>query len=257
MQNAIKICRGTKNVEMRKRLWYAFGKVMDMKKGISQETLKLIACATMLIDHVGAVFSANIALRAIGRIAFPIYCFLMAEGAHYTRNKTKYALRVLIGAIISELPFDFGLFGGFTLYYQNVMVTLLLALFAIYSMNAIPQGWLKPVAVIPFYFIADFLCTDYGGSGVLLACMFAYFRDFPNARGLQSVGAAVCLYLIGGYHISLFGIRIPLEMLGLLALVPIWLYDGSKRTASPWVQWAFYLFYPVHLSIIAIIRFMR
>lgn len=97
---------------------------MTMKpKGISQETLKLIACVTMLIDHIGATLVAptdaiyyanvelytamawvNLVMRCIGRIAFPIFCFLLVEGAHHTRNPRKYALRLAIGRCCRRFP---------------------------------------------------------------------------------------------------------------------------------------------------------
>ena len=54
------------------------------KRGLSQEALKAIACVTMLLDHIGSIFVSGYTLRIIGRIAFPIFCFLMAEGAYYT-----------------------------------------------------------------------------------------------------------------------------------------------------------------------------
>ena len=70
------------------------------KQGLSQEWLKLTACATMLVDHVGAVLLPQyIWLRVLGRIAFPIYCFLLAEGIHYTKNPKKYGLRLGIGVV--------------------------------------------------------------------------------------------------------------------------------------------------------------
>ena len=93
--------------------------------GISQEGLKLLACITMLIDHIGATLmirliqetSANDAslvwlyylMRIIGRIAFPIYCFLLVEGAAHTRDPKKYGLRLFVGMLLSEIPFDLSL----------------------------------------------------------------------------------------------------------------------------------------------------
>lgn len=111
------------------------------KSGLSQEMLKIIACVTMLIDHVGAtvvesqffvtpfdgIYYLYFAMRIIGRVAFPIYCFLLAEGAHYTHDPRRYALRLFVGALLSEPGFDFALFGGWTWEHQSVMVTLLLA----------------------------------------------------------------------------------------------------------------------------------
>ena len=100
----------------------------------------MIAIVTMLIDHVGAtvvesqffvtpsdgIYYLYFAMRIIGRVAFPIYCFLLAEGAHYTHDPRRYALRLFVGALLSEPGFDFALFGGWTWEHQNVMVTLLL-----------------------------------------------------------------------------------------------------------------------------------
>lgn len=85
------------------------------KRGLSQETLKIIACVTMLLDHIGATFCPGIGLRIVGRIAFPIYCFLLAEGVHYTHSPKKYGLRLLIGALLSEIPFDLLFFGELTM----------------------------------------------------------------------------------------------------------------------------------------------
>ena len=77
-----------------------------MKKGISQEGLKILACLTMLLDHIGAVFVRGYTLRIIGRIAFPIYCFLLVEGVLHTKNPRRYGLRLGIGLLLSEIPFD-------------------------------------------------------------------------------------------------------------------------------------------------------
>ena len=75
------------------------------KHGLSQEGLKLFACVVMLIDHVGAVlFPQHFWMREVGRLAFPIFCFLLSEGVHYTRSPGRYVLRLTIGAAISELP---------------------------------------------------------------------------------------------------------------------------------------------------------
>ena len=98
-------------------------------RSISQEGLKLLACLTMLLDHTGAILVAEILrsgaeygflrqlytlLRTIGRISFPIYCYLLTEGVHYTKNPRRYFLRLLIAALLAELPYDLALRGGFT-----------------------------------------------------------------------------------------------------------------------------------------------
>ncbi|MBQ8621817.1 MAG: hypothetical protein IJ422_05845 [Oscillospiraceae bacterium] len=218
------------------------------KKGLSQETLKLIACVTMLIDHVGAVLLPSVIwLRAIGRLAFPIYCFLLAEGFHYTKSRKKYALRLFIGMLLSEIPFDLAFFRRPWWGYQSVMVTLFIALLMMWALDKIPSLWLKCLAVLPFCLAAELLHTDYAGAGVMVAALFYLTREHPKRHSIQGLGMIILCYLIGGMEISVGPVCFPIELLAVLALVPLWLYQGKKRTASRALQWGFYLFYPVHL----------
>lgn len=120
------------------------------KRGISQEELKLIACATMLLDHIGMAFCSGIGLRIIGRVAFPIYCFLLAEGVHYTRSPKKYFLRLLIGAALAEIPFDLLVFGKLSLAYSSVMVTLLLGFLFAQAAKRVRRMGHKLLLIIPF-----------------------------------------------------------------------------------------------------------
>ena len=232
------------------------------RKGISQEALKLIACLTMLVDHIAAAMAMDydlymrmgpqlyLVLRGIGRVAFPIYCFLMAEGAHHTRSPGRYALRLLVGAVLSEIPFDLALFGGISWAHQSVMVTLLLGCLMMVGMDSFPGFW-KLLAIPPFYGIAEFLGTDYGGNGILLIAMLALTWGLPREKLWRTLGFVVCLWFGPGVQIGTMDI--PMELFGLIALIPMFLYDGKKLTRSKWVQWSFYLFYPAHLLILWLI----
>ena len=225
------------------------------KRGISQEWLKLIACVTMLIDHIGAaLFPQYLWLRYIGRIAFPIYCFLLAEGVHYTKDPKKYGLRLAMGALLSEIPFDLSLFGGLTPYYQSVMLTLLIAFCSTMSMKQTDIPILRVLLVIPFAAAAQWLRTDYGGMGVVLVAMFVLTRELPHARLIQTICMAPILWMMEGMWIDLAGIRMPIEMLALVSMIPIGLYSGRKATVSRGVQRAFYLFYPMHLTVLYIVN---
>lgn len=144
------------------------------KRGFSGSTIKIFAMITMLIDHTAAVvlqriisaaqnsntiaddsalYSIYILMRSIGRLAFPIFCFLLVEGFLHTRNEKKYALRLAAFALISEIPFDLALFGKINFGYQNVFFTLLIGLlvmmgFKYISENAADKKWLTIVALI-------------------------------------------------------------------------------------------------------------
>lgn len=225
------------------------------RKGISQEALKIIACVTMLIDHVGAtMYPANMTLRIIGRIAFPIYCFLMAEGAHYTKNPAKYALRLAIGVLLAEIPFDLSLRGRFTWDYQSVMVTLLIGFVAVELIQKSSNELQKLGIAAVSCFGAELLCTDYGGWGVLLVIMFSQTRGkfWVQAVMLFAISAAM-----NSARIMVFGQRVEIELFAVAAMIPIGLYSGKKATSSKVIQWGFYLFYPVHLTVLYLIRVLK
>ena len=237
------------------------------KAGLSQETLKSIACLTMLIDHVGATVVLQMyrsgpglglywlywVMRIIGRAAFPIYCFLLAEGAYYTRSPRKYTLRLLIGALLSELPFDLAFFGGWTWEHQSVMITLLFGFFALEIMKKCHNPLLKVLAIAPFALAAELLNTDYGGYGVAMIVLFGLTRELPRRGWLQLAGLALICWAMDSAAVVIGGISVPVELFALVSMLPIALYSGRKATGSRAVQTGFYLFYPVHLAMLAVI----
>jgi len=223
------------------------------KRGLSQETLKLIACVTMLLDHIGAVVMPSLGLRVIGRLAFPIYCFLLAEGAYYTRSRKEYGLRLLIGLLLSEIPFDFLFFGEWTFAHQSVMVTLLLGFLYAVSMNHLPVMGYRILLIFPFAMAAELLNCDYGGWGVAMIAMFVITRESHYKWLFRFFCLAMLSLMIGGVAITAGPVRIPIQMFSLAALVPIWLYDGRKITKNIWIRRGFYLFYPVHLALLYLI----
>ena len=226
---------------------------MEKKQGISQEGLKLIACVTMLIDHIGATFVPWMWLRVVGRIAFPIYCFLLAEGAFYTRNPRRYGTRLAIGALLAELPFELLFFGSISLSHSSVMVTLFLGFIAIESMKRWPKFW--PVVFFGCAVVAEALGTDYGGMGVMLMVFFALTRE--RSKVVQTIGVFIICWMIGGFAWQIGPVSVPMEIVGAAAMVPICLYSGRKATHNKAIQWAFYLFYPVHLTVLLLIAVVK
>ena len=221
----------------------------------------------MLIDHIGAVlFPGQLWLRIIGRIAFPIYCFLLAEGIHKTRNPLKYLSRLFIGIFLSELPFDFALFGKFTWDHQSVMVTLFLGALMLLCMQQVQPRVLKVLLVLPFAWIAEVCNCDYSAMGILLIAVYGLI---PTLSG-QLVGTLLlCVaqdirYVVDGLEAFpgwptgkaiayIFKSRPPIETLATAAMVPIGLYNRQKLTHSKALQWGFYLFYPIHLTLLWVI----
>lgn len=223
------------------------------KKGISQETLKVIACVTMLLDHIGATMVRGNTLRIIGRIAFPIYCFLMAEGAYHTKNPRKYCLRLAIGLVLSELPFDLAFRMKPTWEYQSVMVTLLVGILVVEVILNTQSDFAKLLAVCAGFVFAEWAKTDYGGCGVLLVVLFSQTR---GKLWLQTIMVAMFAWMLDSVRITVFGLQIPIEMFAVLSMIPIALYSGKKATSSRAIQWCFYLFYPVHLTVLVFVRML-
>ena len=223
------------------------------EKILPSEGLKLIACLTMLIDHMGVALYPRIGLRIIGRIAFPIYCFLLAEGARHTGNPKKYALRLAIAMVLSELPFDLAVWGGITWEHQNVLVTLLLGFGALVTMGQLSSPVGKLAAGIPFMALAWATGCDYGTQGILMVMLFGFAGEYQWNLGKTALGLALVSLARPSFPVQVLGISVPIELFSLMALVPISLYSGKKATNSKWVQWGFYLFYPVHLGILALI----
>lgn len=207
--------------------------------------LKLIACLSMFIDHLGAVcFSGMMGFRIIGRLAFPIYCFLLVEGAVHTRNMKKYILRMGIFALISEVPFDLAFYHRLVYTgHQNVFFTLGLGLLAIWFLEHpieqldIPDVLYKLLVIIAVGLIAEFFNTDYGFTGIAVICIFYYLRGQPQ---LKYPIAAILLAAMGG-----------VEFYAVLALIPILLYNGQRGRQTKVMQYGFYIFYPAHLLLIA------
>lgn len=220
--------------------------------GISGSTLKLIAIVSMFIDHTGATvlrailqrpdladraFWANLynLSRDIGRIAFPIFCFLIVEGFLHTRNARKYAGRLFLFALISEIPFDLALKGNW--YYpakQNVYFTLLLGLLVMMGIVWITENGTRRLllGVLPVaagMYLAWLIDTDYNYKGVFLIAVLYLMR---YSRLYQCIGGAAA---------------VTWELPAPLAFIPVYLYNGKRGLR---MKYFFYWFYPVHLLLL-------
>ena len=212
--------------------------------------LKWIAIITMLIDHLAAVLlpqtsPAWMVMRIIGRLAFPIFVFLLVEGFHHTKDVNKYLIRLGIFALVSEVPFDLAFYGTvieFT--HQNIFFTLFLGLACIYLMSLVEKKYgknvfmtnvLNGVITLTFCIIAFFLRTDYSYAGILLIAAFYLFRG-------NKVLQTFTLFFVSAFIIG------NINVFATLAIIPIAFYNGEKGKS---MKYFFYIFYPAHLLILA------
>ena len=237
-------------------------------RGLSSFTLHLLAMVLMLGDHLWAtIFPYLNWLTCLGRIAFPIFAFMIVEGYFHTRNFKKYILRMLAFALVAEVPFDL-VYGSMAFYpfHQNVLWTFLIALLLIHWVEKTKQqqNRMKSALVLAAAFLVGFLLgnlamVDYYGVGVLVVLMFYVLR---KRTVLNFVLQALCMYyvfveLIGGYYypVTIFGhyFELQQEAFSLLALLPIWLYKGRQGYHAKWWQYFCYGFYPGHLLVLYVV----
>ena len=222
----------------------------------------------MLCDHLWAtVIHGNEWLTCVGRLTFPIFAFLIVEGYFHTKSLKKYVLRLLIFAVISEIPFN--LVTGNTLFnpmHQNVLWTFLIGIFLIFlneKARAKGKWWLTLLAAagtIALGFVLGLLTfVDYFHGGVFMVLTFYFFRGrkWWNFLGQAALMWYINFEILGGYSyvLPLFGkeFYFPQQGFALLALIPIWLYRGKQGYHNKTLQYAFYAFYPAHLLILWLI----
>ena len=233
----------------------------------SGTALKTIACITMLVDHIGAscieagilmpgldvgtlsqdtlsaypLYRLDMVLRFTGRLAFPLFCFLLVEGFIHTHDVRRYVQRLLLFGLLSEVPFDLAFFRTpFAPQHQNVYWTLALGVLAMAGLkrfekeNGLP-GWQGLVWAGGCAALALAANTDYHAIGVLIICALYMAR---TDRKRQCLAGALLF---------------SFELTAPLAFVLVWFYNGQRGACSPLQKKAFYWFYPVHLLVLAMI----
>lgn len=218
--------------------------------GLNSFHLKVLACLTMLIDHIGAIFFPTFyLLRIIGRLAFPIFAWMISNGYQYTSNRRKYLFRLGVFALISQFPFSLA-FHRQLLSDLNIFFTLALGLVAIHLHEQIQSRSGKAAAVLGIAFLAEILNTDYGLYGVVTIVLFWIYRQ--DFRGLVKMQLLINLGLVlpaivvtlGGEWSALLG---TMQAVSVLSLLLIRRYNGEL---GPKVRYAFYAFYPGHLLVL-------
>ena len=242
---------------------------MKEKFQINSLTLHILAMIFMLIDHMWAtVVRGNMWMNFVGRIAFPIFAFMTVEGYYHTSNFKNYLKRLLVFALISEIPFNLMNSGSMVdPFHQNVIWSFIISLLFVSKIDKVRNGAAtktkKAFSIIGLMLLGRLLGTvamvDYSGTGILTVFVFYLFHgtDWKNRLG-QFIGIYfINFVLIQNMDIPfmLFGREFffPTQGFAILALIPIWLYRGKQGPHNKWIQYACYAFYPVHILILSLI----
>ena len=211
-----------------------------MTTQLSGSWLKVIAILSMTIDHIAYYYGVSNPyvyelMRTVGRIAFPTFAFLLAEGYVYTRNRQRYMLSLFTFAILSEIPW-------FLLNQDNshnVLFTLLAGVIGMYIIDTNRNKWVTLNSLVLIGCTTLMTETDYSLNGFVLTLLFFMFRSRPDLQMLFGLPLM--------YEYGFMGI--------LMAFAVIWLYNGERGfiRGKAW-KYAFYAFYPVHLMMIYCFR---
>lgn len=223
--------------------------ITKRKPGLTGNQLKLIALAAMTADHIGVqLFPQVLLLRIIGRLALPIFAYMIAQGCRYTRNKTRYILTIAAVALVCQLVYFFAM-GSL---YQCILVTFSSSILLIFSLDAAikkPNSVNVAIGALAFlsvWFISEILPTllpgfyvDYGFFGIVLPVLVWLGKDKWQSIGLCGIGL-VFLSIGGG-----------IQWYSLLALPLLALYSGERGRTK--LKYLFYIYYPAHLALIYLI----
>ncbi len=226
---------------------------------MNAKTLKWIGIITMTIDHIGFHLipdgTLNIILRSIGRIAYPLFAFMIAEGFHHTSNVRRYLLRLLIPAVLFELIIiGFYLLTGENYILEvNVFIPLFLGLFCLYLWSK--GHWAIRLIILPILFLSEYLQISYGVYGLMIILIFGLIPSIP--RQLEAF-ILLSLFIISWPLLTSLGLEDyakydAIQWFSILAFIPIILYNGKQGHFN---KWFFYAYYPVHLGIIMVIKYL-
>lgn len=226
-----------------------------MKLRLNGNHLKLIALISMTFDHVGlALLGDFLPFRIIGRLAFPIFAYMIAEGCRYTRNKLRHFLQIFLLGVLCQLVM-FYVTGSL---YQGILIVFSVSIPLLYCVQWAQRRkrvlpWLVSLAAVLGAFVlyrlllrvlegTDF-CLDYGFIGALLPVLIGLHPNRRVKNLLAAVGTvAVCL-VFGG-----------IQWFSLLALPLLLLYNGERGKRN--TKYLFYIYYPAHLALIYGLQFL-
>jgi len=240
------------------------------RRFLTASSLKWFAIFAMVVDHIAWKTTPSMGvfllMHIIGRMTMPIMCFLLAEGFYHTKNRKRYALRLLIFALIAQVPFTYYLKGKlFVLWIGpetlNVLFCLLLGFCALWAIKSKETKGLK-ITVVTWCLLLSLVC-DWMVFGVLWVLAFGLNRgSFKRQAAWFSVIGIFAALLVNVMDISavLSGdFRNFMQFGVLLALPLLWLYNGKKANDNTPAclsnKWIFYVFYPAHLAVLGVLHY--
>lgn len=254
-----------REIKMREFNDKGLGKYINLEKwGFSTFSLKIIAVITMLIDHIGLLLLSDYArayevCRIVGRISFPIFCFVLVEGYFHTKNRMSYAIRLGMFALVSEIPYNM-MFGKiFYMEKQNVIFVLFFGFMVIWALDLItgfaikyPEVILERVGVSRLNVAAELIVMALGLSAAYL---------FHVTYSYAGVMLIICFYVFKKHHIGkivsnivfnmgMFGYGI--QWAGIMSIIPIALYNGKPGCKKG--KYFFYWFYPIHIMLLVTLK---
>lgn len=239
-----------------------------MKKGLSTFSLKILACVFMLIDHIGMLLLPQVeVLRVIGRLAFPLFAYFIAEGSRYTRNKLKRLLTIAVLGVFYELVFV--LFMGY--FIGNIMLTftgsiILICLLDHTKKKFVENSRLGYAYLLLFvfnlagaYVVCKLIGVDYGFFGMITPVLAVAFDDMGEwSDKLYSVigrkYVSLFMFSLGLILVAIFEVELECQIFSLFSVLLLLLYNGERGKYS--FKYGFYLFYPLHFLVIQAIMFV-
>ena len=212
----------------------------------------------MLIDHTAYVLCRNTAfyvpMRMIGRLTFPIICFLLVEGFYHTHDRGRYLLRMLLLALISEVPFDLAFQTEW--YSQNVFLTLALGLLMIMTMDWLYKERKETTGQKVIAFAAEItLLIAVMGTAYLIRCDYSWLGILAIylIYKFHWMGKEFLLTVVAVYFLVFGG---GIEKYAAFSVILLWFYNGKLGKKNKVLQWSAYFFYPVHLLVLWGIRLL-
>lgn len=236
-------------------------------KCIDALTLKLMAMTFMLLDHTWATVWDVPWFTMIGRLAFPIFAFQIVEGFFHTHSRKRYMQRMLLFALISEIPFNLMIANSLSYpFHQNVMFTFLIAMLLMSWMEQSKESRGKfiivtAVCVVLAYLLGLLTFVDYYHYGVFMVLLFYWTHGLKFGWLIQLLGMLYINDAMAGLQLSVEVLGQTVEfgqqMLAVLALIPIWLYNGKQGYHSKAVQLLSYGFYPAHMLVLYLMAVLQ